>query len=128
MSDSVTPWTVAYQAPLSMGFPRQENWSGLPLPSPGLNLVPTPLAVASRGVQSRLLREDVVLEEPRGEAKTQQESLASGATAERRQVRTFRAPAAVVEADMGNEGVRLWRVQGQLGVPAGGVGQHPGEG
>ena len=30
-----TPWTVAYQAPLSMGFPRQEYWSGLPLPSPG---------------------------------------------------------------------------------------------
>ena len=29
-----TPWTVAYQAPLSMGFSRQEYWSGLPLPSP----------------------------------------------------------------------------------------------
>ena len=29
------PWTVAYQAPLSMGFSRQEYWSGLPLPSPG---------------------------------------------------------------------------------------------
>ena len=27
-------WTVAYQAPLSMGFPRQEYWSGLPFPSP----------------------------------------------------------------------------------------------
>ena len=36
VSDSfVTPWTVAPQAPLSMGFPRQEYWSGLPLPSPG---------------------------------------------------------------------------------------------
>ena len=31
---SVTPWTVAYQAPLSMGFSRQEYWNGLPLPSP----------------------------------------------------------------------------------------------
>ena len=31
----VTPWTVAHQAPLSMGFSRQEYWSGLPLPSPG---------------------------------------------------------------------------------------------
>ena len=31
----VTPWTVAHQAPLSLGFPRQEYWSGLPLPSPG---------------------------------------------------------------------------------------------
>ena len=30
----VTPWTVAYQAPLSMGFSRQEFWSGLPFPSP----------------------------------------------------------------------------------------------
>ena len=30
-----TPWTVAYQAPLFMGFSRQEYWSGLPFPSPG---------------------------------------------------------------------------------------------
>ena len=30
-----TPWTVACQAPLSMGFYKQENWSGLPFPSPG---------------------------------------------------------------------------------------------
>ena len=30
-----TPWTVARQAPLSMGFPRREYWSGLPFPSPG---------------------------------------------------------------------------------------------
>ena len=30
-----TPWTVARQAPLSMGFPRQEYWSGLALPSLG---------------------------------------------------------------------------------------------
>ena len=30
----VTPWTAAHQAPLSMGFPRQEYWSGVPLPSP----------------------------------------------------------------------------------------------
>ena len=29
-----TPWAVAYQAPLSMEFPRQEYWSGLPFPSP----------------------------------------------------------------------------------------------
>ena len=32
---SWTPWTVARQAPLSMGFSRQEHWSGLPFPSPG---------------------------------------------------------------------------------------------
>ena len=31
----LTPWTVAHQAPLSMGFPRKEYWSGLPFPSPG---------------------------------------------------------------------------------------------
>ena len=30
-----TPWMVAYQAPQSMGFSRQEYWSGLPFPSPG---------------------------------------------------------------------------------------------
>ena len=30
------PWTVAHQAPLSMGFSRQEYWSGLPVPSPEL--------------------------------------------------------------------------------------------
>ena len=30
-----TSWTVAHQAPLSMGFSRQEYWSGLPFPSPG---------------------------------------------------------------------------------------------
>ena len=37
MFDSfVTPWTVAYQAPLSMGFPRQQYWNGLPFPSLGI--------------------------------------------------------------------------------------------
>ena len=30
-----TPWTVARQAPLSVEFSRQEDWSGLPFPSPG---------------------------------------------------------------------------------------------
>ena len=33
-----TPWTVAYQAPPSMGFSRQECWSGLPFPSQGIFL------------------------------------------------------------------------------------------
>ena len=33
-----TPWTAAYQAPPSMGFSRQEYWSGVPLPSP-MNLL-----------------------------------------------------------------------------------------
>ena len=35
VSNSVTPRTVAYQVPPSMGFSRQEYWSGLPFPSPG---------------------------------------------------------------------------------------------
>jgi len=36
MSDSIVPpWTITQQAPLSIGFPRQEYWSGLPFPSPG---------------------------------------------------------------------------------------------
>ena len=45
-----TPYSVASQAPLSMGFPRQENWSGLPfpppvdLPDPGIELEPPALA------------------------------------------------------------------------------------
>ena len=34
----VTPWTIAYQAPPSMGFSRQEHWSGLPFPSPELTI------------------------------------------------------------------------------------------
>ena len=44
-SSFATPWTVAYQAPLSMGFPRQEDWSGLPfrlpadLPDPSIEPV-----------------------------------------------------------------------------------------
>ena len=37
---SGTPWTVAFQAPLSMGFSRQEYWSGVPLPSPELSYDP----------------------------------------------------------------------------------------
>ena len=35
LPDSVSPWTVTHQAPLSMGFSRQEYWSGLPCPPPG---------------------------------------------------------------------------------------------
>ena len=49
---SVTPWTVACQAPLSMGFSKQEYWSGLPFPSPwdssGPGIEPTPPALAGR--------------------------------------------------------------------------------
>ena len=41
-----TPWTAAHQAPPSMGFARQEYWSGVPLPSPG-NFM--------RGVQNKII-------------------------------------------------------------------------
>ena len=45
-----TPWTVAHPAPLPMGFPRQEYWSGLPfsspedLPDPGIEFMAPALA------------------------------------------------------------------------------------
>ena len=35
VSNSAILWTVACQAPLSLGYPRQEHWTGLPFPSPG---------------------------------------------------------------------------------------------
>ena len=55
-----TQWPAAHQAPLSMGFSRQEYWSGLPFPSPG-NL-PNP------GIEpvSAALRADSLLSEPPG--------------------------------------------------------------
>ena len=58
----VTPLTVTHQAPLSMGFPRQEYWSWLPFPSPG-NL-PDP------GIEPRspTLQADSLLAEPLGES------------------------------------------------------------
>ena len=47
-----TPWTVVCQAPLSMGFPRQEYWNGLPFPSlvelPDSGIEPLPPALAGR--------------------------------------------------------------------------------
>ena len=53
-----TPRTVAHQAPMSMGFPRQKHWSGLPLPfpedlsNPGIKLAPPALAAAAKLLQS----------------------------------------------------------------------------
>ena len=43
-----TPWTAAYQAPPSMGFSRQEYWSGLPFPSPGESSQPRDRTQVSR--------------------------------------------------------------------------------
>ena len=45
----MTPWIVACQAPLSMGFPRQEYWSGLPFPLPGQ--FPNPEIEPNPGIQ-----------------------------------------------------------------------------
>ena len=57
----VTPWTVAYQAPPSMGFSRQESWSGLPFPSPGdlpdPGIEPGSPALQARQMLSRLSHE-----------------------------------------------------------------------
>ena len=55
-----TPWTVAYEAPPSMEFSRQEYWSGLPFPSPGD--LPNP------GIEpgSPTLQADALLSEPPG--------------------------------------------------------------
>ena len=57
VSDSATPWTVAYQAPLSMGFPGQEHWSGLPFPTPGGLSDPgiEPLSLMSPALAGRFL-------------------------------------------------------------------------
>ena len=49
----MTPWTVAHQAPLSMEFSRQEYWSGLPFPTPGIFL--------SQGLNLRLLHWQALL-------------------------------------------------------------------
>ena len=55
MSDSVTPWTVAGQAPLFMGFSRQEYWTGLPFPSPGDLLNPGMEPVPAASLAGRFL-------------------------------------------------------------------------
>ena len=54
VSDSVIPLTVAHQAPPSMGFSRQEYWSGLPFPPPGDLPDPgiEPMAPASPALQA----------------------------------------------------------------------------
>ena len=59
----VTPWTVAHQAPPSMGFYRQKYWSGLPFPSPGD--LPDP------GIKPRspALRAEALTSEPPGKPK-----------------------------------------------------------
>ena len=54
MSDSATLWTIARQAPLSMGFSRQEYWSGLPFPPP--RYIPNPgIEIASPALAGEFL-------------------------------------------------------------------------
>ena len=64
----VTPWTVAHQAPPSMGLFRQEYWSGLPFPSPGD--LPDP------GIEPRppALQADALTSEPPGKTLAMQET------------------------------------------------------
>jgi len=59
----VTPWTITYQAPLTMGFSRQECWSGLPFPSPG------DLLNAGIELRSPALQADALPSEPPGKPK-----------------------------------------------------------
>ena len=63
----VTPWTVAYQAPQSMEFSRQEYWRGSPFPSPGD--LPNP------GIEpgSSALQADALLSEPPGKKSNDKE-------------------------------------------------------
>ena len=62
VSDSVIPWTVVHQAPPSMGFSRQEYWSGVPFPSPGD--LPDPGTEPG----SPALQADALLSEPPGKS------------------------------------------------------------
>ena len=59
----MTPWTVARQAPRSMGFPRQELWNGLPLPPPGDRPEP---GVKPASTLSPMLQADSLSTEPPG--------------------------------------------------------------
>ena len=58
-----TPWTVVYQVPPSMGFSRQECWSGLPFPSPG------DLPEPGKEPGSPALQADALPSEPPGKPK-----------------------------------------------------------
>ena len=62
--DSVTLWTVAHQAPPTMGFSRQEYWSGLPFPSPQ--------GLSNPGIEpwSPAWQADSLLSEPPGKPKS----------------------------------------------------------
>ena len=60
----VTPWTVACQTPLSMGFSRQEYWNGLSFPSPGD--LPNPGIEPASPVAHALQKDSLLTTEPPG--------------------------------------------------------------
>ena len=62
-----TPWTVAHQAPLSMGFTRQEYWGGLPFPTPEdlPNLRIKPPSLISPALAGRFFTTNATWEAPR---------------------------------------------------------------
>ena len=70
-----TPWTVAYQAPPSMGFSRQEYWSGVPFPSPGD--LPNPRLEP----RSPALQADAFLSQPPGRPREDQLGIPQDCTA-----------------------------------------------
>ena len=70
----MTPWTVAYQAPLCMGFSRQEYWSGLPLPPSG-DLPETGIEPGSPALQA-----DSLPSEPPEKPKSYFEAFSLGTT------------------------------------------------
>ena len=61
-----TPWTVTYQAPLSLGFSRQEYWSGLPCPPPGdlPNAGTELVSLMSRALAGRFFATNATWEDP----------------------------------------------------------------
>ena len=69
-----TPWTVAYQAPPSMGFSRQEYWSGLSFPSPG--------GLPNPGIEPRspALQADALPSEPPGKPMARKMSFSQNIT------------------------------------------------
>ena len=56
-----TSWTAAYQAPPSMGFSRQEYWSGVPLPTPKQNPLSMPLIIRRKLSQAVVLWSDILV-------------------------------------------------------------------
>ena len=74
-----TPWTAAYQAPPSMGFSRQEYWSGVLLPSPTLcdPMDCSPLGSSVHGILQARIREWVAMPSSRGSSQPRDQTWVS---------------------------------------------------